>query len=321
MMAHPLPRVGLGVALAVALAACDHPPPAGFSGYAEGDYIHVAAPLAGVLARQPWQRGDQARAGQPAFALEQANEAAQRREVTARIQQARNQLADLQKGRRPDEIAAVREQLQQAEAARAMADANLARETRLVQQNFIAAARLDELRTAARQSQARVAELQAQLRSAELPARPDQLAAAQSEIRALEAQLAQADWRLDQKSQRLPVDGTVTDVVLRPGEWAPAGGVVLTLLPPQNLKARFFVPQAALGTLRLGQAVHLNCDGCGAPIPASISFIAREAEYTAPLIYSRESRAKLVFMIEARPAPDQATRLHPGQPLEVTLAP
>jgi HlyD family secretion protein len=74
-----------------------------------------------------------------------------------------------------------------------------------------------------------------------------------------------------------------------------------------------------LGTLRLGQDVSLRCDGCGNPIPAKIIFISPSAEYTSPLIYSKENRATLVFMIEARPAPQDAARLHPGQPLEIRL--
>ncbi len=94
---------------------------------------------------------------------------------------------------------------------------------------------------------------------------------------------------------------------------------VVRLLPPGNIKLRFFVPQDELGRLRLGQALEAACDGCGAPIPARISYIATQAEYTPPVIYSREVRGKLVFMVEARPQADQATRLHPGQPVDVRL--
>jgi len=100
-----------------------------------------------------------------------------------------------------------------------------------------------------------------------------------------------------------------------------AGSPVVTLLPPERVKARFFVPPAVAGRLALGQPVQLICDGCGAPIPGRVSFIAREAEYTSPLIFSREIRARLVFMIEARPAPADARRLHPGLPVEARLAP
>ena len=108
-------------------------------------------------------------------------------------------------------------------------------------------------------------------------------------------------------------------MLYREGEFVPAGSPVITLLPPQNIKARFFVPETALAALRLGQRVTLRCDGCGADIGARISFIAAEAEYTTPLIYSKENRAHLVFMVEARPTPADALRLHPGQPLEIGL--
>jgi HlyD family secretion protein len=111
----------------------------------------------------------------------------------------------------------------------------------------------------------------------------------------------------------------VVEVLYREGEWVPAGAAVVSLLPPANIKARFFLPQTRLGALAVGQDVSLQCDGCSAPIPAKVSFIAREAEYTAPLIYSKENRAALVFMVEARPSLSDARRLHPGQPLEVRL--
>ncbi|ESJ10752.1 hypothetical protein B551_0215395 [Cupriavidus sp. HPC(L)] len=100
----------------------------------------------------------------------------------------------------------------------------------------------------------------------------------------------------------------------------PAGSPVVRLLPPGNVKVRFFVPEAAIGTLRPGQAVRLTCDGCGAAIPATIRYVSSQAEYTPPVIYSNETRRKLVFLVEARPAPADAARLHPGQPVEVEPA-
>jgi HlyD family secretion protein len=94
---------------------------------------------------------------------------------------------------------------------------------------------------------------------------------------------------------------------------------VVSLLPPQNIKLRFFLPEEKLGTVKAGQAVSVSCDGCGAPIPARISYIATGPEYTPPILYSKDSRAKLVFLIEARPSPADAERLHPGQPVDVRL--
>jgi HlyD family secretion protein len=111
----------------------------------------------------------------------------------------------------------------------------------------------------------------------------------------------------------------VVDTLYREGEWVPAGSPVVRLLPPQNLKVRFFVPQAVAAALKPGRSVSLHCDGCGADMAALVSYIASEPEYTPPVIYSNETRDKLVFMVEARPAPDGAQRLRAGQPMAVTL--
>jgi HlyD family secretion protein len=94
---------------------------------------------------------------------------------------------------------------------------------------------------------------------------------------------------------------------------------VVTILPPENLKARFFVPETKLGAVRVGQDVQLRCDGCAAPIAAKITYIAPQAEFTPPVIFSKDSRAKLVFLVEARASPGDSAKLRPGQPLDVTL--
>ena len=308
-------------ALAVSLSGgCAKQASDAFPGYAEGDYVRLTAPIAGTLTKLHVQRGDAVAAAAPAFVLEQESEAAARQEAEFRIERAKAQLADLTKGKRPDELAAVRAQLAQATAALTLATADYNRDRQLVASKFIAPARLDTTRSAMAQAQARVEELGAQLRVAGTGARPDEIRAAEKDVNAAQAQYTQASWRVEQKTQRMPVAGDVVDVLFREGEWIPAGSPVITLLPPANIKARFFVPESLVGTIRVGAAVTIQCDGCGAPINGRISFIAREAEFTAPIIYSKENRASLVFMVEARPDADQAKRLHPGQPLELRLA-
>jgi len=116
-----------------------------------------------------------------------------------------------------------------------------------------------------------------------------------------------------------PIAGLVHDTYYVVGDWVAAGAPVASILAPANVKARFFVPEPALGRIRLGQSVQLACDGCGAPITATIAFIADRAEFTPPVLYSKENRAKLVYLVEAKPGPADAARLHPGQPLDVTL--
>ncbi len=306
--------------LLLLLFGCTEKAPDYFPGYAEAEYVRLAAPLAGTLTKLYARQGDRVEQGAPAFVLEQESERAAREEAAFRVQRARAQVADLRKGKRPDEIAAARAQLTQAQTALELSAAMLARQKKLVVDKFISPATLDEARTAVERDQAHVNELRAQLRVTRLGARGDEIAMAEQELQATAAQLAQAEWKLEQKTQRMPAAGDITDVLYREGEWVQAGSPILTLLPPQNIKVRFFVPETVLGRLRLGQDVSLRCDGCGAPFAASISFLASAPEYTAPLIYSKETRSTLVFMIEARPSLGDARRLHPGQPVEVRLA-
>ena len=303
----------------VLCAACGAPPRDAFQGYAEGEYVRVAAPFAGTLQSLAVARGAQAQAGDPLFALERENEAAGSHEAEARARNAEAQLANLNKGRRPTEIAAIRAQIEQARATLALAETSLKRQEQLVAAHFVTREKADEARTNVERDRARVTELEAQLATAQLAARSDEIRAAESNAAAARAALQQAQWRLAQKVVQAPVSGLVNDTNYVVGEWIPAGSPVVSLLPPQNIKVRFFVPEAALGRLQLGQKVSLSCDGCGAAISASISFISPQAEYTPPVIYSRETRAKLVYLIEARASPQDSVRLHPGQPFEVRL--
>jgi hypothetical protein len=129
--------------------------------------------------------------------------------------------------------------------------------------------------------------------------------------------LARAEWDLAQKHQKAPHSGLVFDTLYRPGEWVPAGHPVVVLLPPPNIKVRAFVPETWVGALKVGQGVRVFVDGVPDAFPGTLSYISPRAEYTPPVIYSRESRAKLVFLIEARFDPRVAVSLHPGQPVDI----
>ena len=140
---------------------------------------------------------------------------------------------------------------------------------------------------------------------------------AEAALRTAEARLAAAKTRLARRKVFSPVAGSVHQIYFRPGEMAEAGRPVIALLPPANIKVRFFVPEAVLPRISLGDTIAVSCDGCRNDLTARVSFIARTAEYTPPVIYSLEERAKLVFLIEARP--DQPEDLRVGQPVSVTL--
>lgn len=313
--------LALAGAAVASLVACGPPAAPAWSGYAEGEYVYVAAPLAGSLARLSVQPGQDVTAGAPLFALEATPEQAARAESEARLAQARAQAADAAKGRRPDEIAVTRAQLAQAKAQQRLAADDLARQQQLLAQGFITPARLDDARTALAQARSRVAELEAALKVAQLPARSDEQQAARAQADAAAQALRQQQWRLGQMQQAAPAAARVSDTFFRVGEWVAAGTPVVSLLPLGATKARFFVPEAEVGAIAPGQAVRLQCDGCGAPIAAHVTRIATQPEYTPPVIYSNAQRAKLVFMVEAVPdAPADGRRLKPGQPLDVRRA-
>jgi HlyD family secretion protein len=222
-------------------------------------------------------------------------------------------------GKRAPEVEMVAEQLRQAQAARELSAANLRRQEALFKSGFISKAALDDVRTQLQRDDAAVSQLQASVATARLPARPDEIRAAEADAAGARQALAQADWRLSQRAVAAPTAAHVSDTYYVVGDWVPAGGVVASLLPAANVKIRFFVPETELGRLKPGQTVNFNCDGCGVPMSATVNFISDRAEFTPPVLYSKENRAKLVYLVEAKPAADVAAKLNAGQPVDVVL--
>lgn len=286
----------------------------------EGEFVRVAAPVPGQLQSLAVQRGSEVKAGGALFGLERSSEEAAVAEAEARLSRARSQLANLRKGKRPVEMDIVRAQLAQAEANWALAQTNLQRQEQLAKDRTVAQAALDDARATEARERSRVAELKAAVEQGALGAREDEVDAAEAEMRAAGRILAQANWKLAQKDQAAPSAGRVTDVYFRVGEMVNTGTPVVEILPPENIKARFFVPQEKLASLALGTPVKLKADGQSATIPARVIRIGSQAEYTPPYVFSRENRAHLVFLVEARPDnPADAAKLPPGLPVEVTL--
>jgi len=301
------------------LAACSQPVNDAYQGYMEGEFVLLASPNAGQLQKLLVKRGEQIEAGKPVFVLEQENERAARLEAEQRVKTALARAENLRAAHRVPEVDAAQAQAAQARAARQLAASQLAQQEKLFKGGFISQARLDEARSAYQRDTARVAETDAQVRNLRMPlGRTAELEGAETEVGAARAALAQAEWRLAQKSVVAPAAGTVQDTFFVEGEWVPAGRPVASILPPGNVKARFYVPESALAALKLGQAVQISCDGCAAPLRATLSYVSTQAEYAPPFLYSKESRAKLVFLAEARP--EGASTLRPGQPVDVKLA-
>jgi HlyD family secretion protein len=317
--ARPFVRAASLALCIAACASCSRQPANTWQGYVEGEFLYLASSQAGQLTELAVSRGQTVTQNTPLFALEAQNETEAVAQANEQLRAARAQLADLGTGKRPPEVDVTRAQLVQAEADAARAATQYRRDQQQFSAGGIAQSQLDDSRANAQSSAAHVRELQSQLTVSHLPGRVEQVRAQQAQVDAAQAQLGQAQWKLDQKSVHAPHAGLVFDTMYRSGEWVPAGSPVVRMLPPENVKVRFFVPQGVVGSLAPGRRVSIHCDGCAADIPAVLSFISDQAEYTPPVIYSNENRAKLVFMVEAKPQVADAPKLRPGQPVTVTL--
>src|SRR5437660_3322650 len=246
-----LVRAAGALILLLLLGSCSDPPKNRFQGYVEGEFVYVASPLAGTLESLQVRRGDQVKAGDPLFALDETPEKAAREQI---------------------------------EAALVHSEAEYARQDKLFHTGVAATQDLDRARSTRDQDKRR---------------------------------LTQTDWSFLQKRRSAPQAGLVYDTLYRQGEWVAAGKPVVVLLPPQNIKVRAFVPETRVGSIHYGDEVRVAADGVRDPFVGKVSYISPRAEYTPPVIYSRESRAKLVFMVESVFDPQVAANLHPGQPVDV----
>jgi len=197
-------------------------------------------------------RGAEVSAGQVLFELEREAEAAAVLEAEQRLAQAQARLANLRKGRRPSELAAIEPQLERARANLRLAEIDLERRDQLSQGQVISAAELDLARSRRDADQAQVAALTAELETARLGAREDEIRAGEADVEAQRAVLARARWALAQKTRHAPAAGRVEDTLYRVGETVGAGQPVVSLLPPENVKVRFFVPEPRRASVQPG---------------------------------------------------------------------
>jgi HlyD family secretion protein len=301
------------------LCGCSHEKTSAYQGYVEGEYVYVASPVGGRLDRLAVQRGQTVGDKAELFELESDQETAGKRQADEQLKAAESQLADLKTGKRKPELDVVQAQLVQAVAAQEQAVLQLKRDEAQFQAGGIPRGQLEDSKSNEAQKAARVRELTEQLQVAQLPAREEQVKAQGAQVEAARAAVAQSVWKVDQKRVAATEGGLVVDTMYRVGEWVPPGSAVVRLLPPKNVKVRFYVPEPIAGELKPGRKLSVHCDGCASDVAAVVTYIANDPEYTSPIIYSNETRAKLVFMVEAHPSVDNAPRLRPGQPVSVTL--
>ncbi|MDA0367193.1 MAG: HlyD family efflux transporter periplasmic adaptor subunit [Proteobacteria bacterium] len=291
--------------------------PTSYQGYVEGEYVRIGAATGGTIDTLNVRRGDTVNDGDVVFILEQERETAALREAAARLAEARAAYENLRSGLRDPEIAVLQAQREQAEADLVLSESELRRVQQLMRANVAAAQRLDAAEAAVARNQARVEELRARIQSGQMAARSDEIAGARARIAAATAAMTQAEWQVSQRSGVSTVTGLVTDTMFRAGEQVQPGQPVIEILPPENLIVRFFVPESALASITPTRQVWLQWGAPVHTVMASVSYVAPQAEFTPPVIYSENARGKLVFLVEARPA--SVDGLNPGQPLDVTL--
>ena len=288
----------------------------GYLGYVEAETTYIAAPVAGRIVSRPVDRGATIAQASVVFKLDSTAAEADVARNRAAVETAKAQLANLQTGKREEEQDIVRAQRKEAEAALQLADKELTRNSKLVSGGIEAQERLDVLQSQADQLRARIEQLRAQEIAGDLGGRMAELDAAEARVQEAEAQFTEAQSKLSDLTPLAPVDAVVDDTYYDVGEWVTAGQPVVSLLAPNKLKLRFFVPEKDVALAHPGAVINFQCDNCPDGLQATITYVAPRAEFTPPVIYSESAREKLVFMVEALPTePNDALR--PGLPIEV----
>ncbi len=295
------------------------PPPLSV-GYVEGEYVLLAPLEVATIRTIGVHRGDRVAAGDVLAEVEDDDARIAVADAEAALHRAEAQLANLEEGKRPEEIRVLEATLQSARAQAAEAERIFGRRQNLLKTGAVSRASFDEASTGLDTARAKVEELEANLAVARLPARTNEIAASRNAVKQARATLEKARWFLDKRTIKAPAAGEISDVIRRVGEVAGPSAPVLSFLPDGATKLKLYVPEEALSSLSVGSLLSVRCDGCRSGLHARISYISREPEFTPPVIYSLQNRQKLVYLIEARPAAG-AAELKPGQIVDVVLSP
>lgn len=294
---------------------------AAFLGYVEGDLLYLGPVEGERLARLEVEAGREVAAGDPLFSMATPVLDQQRAEAEARRVEMRAQLENRRAAmNRPQQIAVLQAAVDRAKAALALSAAEHERKRLLFSHGHAPKAALDQTAMARDRDRAALVEAERQIEVAHMPSRNQEIDAAEAAIGMAQAQIDQIETRIRRQTVVAPAAGTVQDVFFRVGEVANAGQPVLSLLPPENRKIRFYIPEPRLAQARLGGKVIIACDGCRPDLEGRISFIAAREEFTPPVIFSDAERARLVFKIEAR-LEGAARDLPLGLPVSARFAP
>jgi len=289
------------------------------AGYVEGEYVRLGPIDTARIERIDVRRGDRVEAGKVVAALERTDAENTVRESEARLVQAQAQLDNLKIGRRPEEIAVIEANLASARAQQREAERALDRRQDLLRRGVSTQADFDQAETARDVAAASVRQNAANLDVARLAARPDEIKASENAVEQAKAALAQARWRLSQRQLVAPSAGRISDVLRRVGELAGPSAPVLLMLPDGAAKLMLYVPEIRISGVTPGIRLDVRCDGCAPGLTATVTYVSPEPEFTPPVIYSAQTRQKLVYLVEARPDGGPQSALQPGQIVDATL--
>jgi HlyD family secretion protein len=297
--------------------ACGAPAPLAV-GYVEGEFVRLAPIEVAQVTSVAVKRGDRVTPGLPVVTLESDDAEIAVAQAQAALAQAEASLADLKVGKRPEEIAVLEAELTSAVAQKAEADRVKKRFSDLLIKGTSAQAEYDKAATSAELATAAVGQAQANLAVARLPARPEAIKAAEKQVDQAKATLDQARWRLSKRVLSAPSAGRIDDVIRDPGDIAGPSAPVISMLPDGAVKLKVYLPEERFALVKVGSLLAVRCDGCEPGLKARVSYVSPDPEFTPPVIYSLETRQKLVYLVEARPEGD-ATPLKPGQIVDVAI--
>ncbi|MDA3053372.1 HlyD family efflux transporter periplasmic adaptor subunit [Campylobacter sp. JMF_01 NE2] len=287
------------------------------NGYIEAEFTYISPYNSGILDEIYVQKGQKISPADKLFCVDKGLGEANVKIAQNEVNKAKSNYENLIKGKRQSEISALNAQLNSAKIALENAQKEFFRAQKLFKSNTISKSEFDQKSANFDTAKAKVAEFEAVLQTANLGARDDEIEIAKTNIAIAEQNLEKTKLIFAKNTAVSQHSGQIYDIYFKKGEFVGANSPVLSILEPQNIKVRFFVPQKILAKLKIGDEIGVSCDGCEGEKPAVISYISPSAEFTPPVIYSVASREKMVFMLEATFAPN--TEFKPGLGVSVRI--
>ncbi len=279
------------------------------NGRIEAVEIDVATRTAGRVKEILAKEGEFVTAGQTVALMDTEVLEAQRRQAEAQLQQMHSAVATArsQLAQRESEKAAAQAAVAQREVELNAARQQLSRSATLAKEGFVSPQVVDDERARVESAQAAVRAALAQVAAAQagIASARSQVVGAESSVAAAQANIERIRADIDDTILKAPRDGRVQFRVAEPGEVLAAGGRVLNLIDLSDVYMTFFLPTAAAGRIALGAEARLVLDA--APqyvIPANVSFVASEAQFTPKTVETASEREKLMFRVRAQIPPD-----------------